>query len=630
MVNSSSRYTANQMARAIRIERALRSVEQLRADAIAIEQEYTDLLNQIPPILRESAYNLLHYLAVRRHDLRQLQHELSLLGLSSLGRMEAHVMATLKAVLDNLYTLSGQPLPSHPVQDPAISLEVGRALLEEHALAILGPTAPGHSVRVMVTLPSEAIDDPTIIANLLERGMDVMRINCAHDSAAGWAAMIHHLRQAEQRLGKQCRIAFDLAGPKLRTGPIALGAAVRKWGPRRNPLGQVIAPALVWLVPTDRAAGRAADHGVALPVEPAFLAQIQPGDDLHLVDTRGRQRWLRVVEGGEAGYRCECDRTAYVTPGLELTLHRSQAIVAHSAIGDFPGKPQPLVLKPGDILRILRGTFPATLPSLDEAGIEVEPARVSCSLPEVFQDVQPGERIFFDDGKIAGVIINVEEDAFSVKITSALNGQAKLRGEKGINLPDTDLKLPALSAKDRQDLQFIAQHADMVALSFVQRPSDIEAVIAALQALGATDLGIVLKIENQRAFNNLPQLLLTAMQHPPVAVMVARGDLGVELGFERLSEVQEEILWLCEAAHVPVIWATQVLESLAKGGMPSRAEVTDAAMASRAECVMLNKGPYIYQTLAFLFDVLYRMQAHQQKKTAMLRQLSISSPPTLE
>ena len=137
-------------------------------------------------------------------------------------------------------------------------------------------------------------------------------------------------------------------------------------------------------------------------------------------------------------------------------------------------------------------------------------------------------------------------------------------------------------------------------------------------------LGVVLKIETQSAFNRLPSLLLSAMRRPPVAVMVARGDLGVEVGFERLSEVQEEILWLCEAAHVPVIWATQVLESLAKGGLPSRAEVTDAAMASRAECVMLNKGPYIRETLRFLTDVLLRMQSHQQKKTARLRKLQVS------
>jgi pyruvate kinase len=106
--------------------------------------------------------------------------------------------------------------------------------------------------------------------------------------------------------------------------------------------------------------------------------------------------------------------------------------------------------------------------------------------------------------------------------------------------------------------------------------------------------------------------------------MVARGDLAVEMGFERLAEVQEEILWMCEAAHVPVIWATQVLEGLAKTGAPSRAEVTDAAMSARAECVMLNKGPYIVEATRFLGAVLERMQSHQSKKSATLRKLSVS------
>ena len=107
--------------------------------------------------------------------------------------------------------------------------------------------------------------------------------------------------------------------------------------------------------------------------------------------------------------------------------------------------------------------------------------------------------------------------------------------------------------------------------------------------------------------------------------MIARGDLAVECGFERLAEVQEEILWLCEAAHVPVIWATQVLETLAKQGLPSRAEVTDAAMAHRAECVMLNKGPYVVQAVQALDDILRRMHGHQAKKTPMLRELGLVS-----
>jgi len=105
--------------------------------------------------------------------------------------------------------------------------------------------------------------------------------------------------------------------------------------------------------------------------------------------------------------------------------------------------------------------------------------------------------------------------------------------------------------------------------------------------------------------------------------MVARGDLAVEVGFERLSEVQEEILWLCEAAHIPVIWATQILESMAKKGAPSRAEVTDAAMSIRAECAMLNKGPNIVETVRFLDGIMQRMESHYHKRRLMMRSLRV-------
>src|SRR5262249_25898587 len=149
-------------------------------------------------------------------------------------------------------------------------------------------------------------------------------------------------------------------------------------------------------------------------------------------------------------------------------------------------------------------------------------------------------------------------------------------------------------------LEAVVHDVDMVALSFVSQPSDLERLRAQLARLGCPERGVVLKVETQAAFENLPRLLLAALRSRPVGVMVARGDLGVEVGFERLSELQEEMLWLCEAAHVPVIWATQVLEGMAKSGLPSRAEVTDAAMSGRAECVMLNKGPYMLQVVEFL------------------------------
>jgi pyruvate kinase len=251
-------------------------------------------------------------------------------------------------------------------------------------------------------------------------------------------------------------------------------------------------------------------------------------------------------------------------------------------------------------------------------------ARIPCSLGEVFDFVKPGERVWFDDGKINGVVTANDGQEISIEIGFTGPKGSRLRPEKGINLPDTDIVIPALTEKDVADLTTMVGVVDLVGLSFVRRPEDIYLLEDHLTRLDAQRLGIVLKIENRFAFDHLPQLLLAALRSPPVGVMVARGDLAVEVGFDRLAEVQEEILWLCEAAHVPVIWATQVLEEMARTGMPSRAEVTDAAMSGRAECVMLNKGPYIVEAVDFLGEVLERMNAHQSKKTAMLRKLAVS------
>ncbi|MDO9310092.1 MAG: pyruvate kinase [Nitrosomonas sp.] len=172
-----------------------------------------------------------------------------------------------------------------------------------------------------------------------------------------------------------------------------------------------------------------------------------------------------------------------------------------------------------------------------------------------------------------------------------------------------------------EHLEFVVKHADMVGLSFARRPADILLLQKHLKRLKAEKLGIVLKIETRAAFENLPELLLTLLRSSNVGVMIARGDLAVECGYERLAELQEEILWLAEAARLPVIWATQVLEGLSKSGKPSRAEITDAAMGVRAECVMLNKGSHIIEAIQSLDDILHRMQSHQNKKISLLRRL---------
>ena len=208
-----------------------------------------------------------------------------------------------------------------------------------------------------------------------------------------------------------------------------------------------------------------------------------------------------------------------------------------------------------------------------------------------------------------------------VEIGSAREGGEKLAADKGINLPDTALDLPALTAQDLQDLDTVVATADLVGLSFCQSADDVRRLRAELAARGASTLGLMLKIETQRGFAALPSILLAAMEGPTAGVMIARGDLAVECGYERLAEVQEEMLWACEAAHLPVVWATQVLETLARTGRPSRAEITDAAMGERAECVMLNKGPHIMDAIRMLDDILRRMQEHQSKKRPLLRAL---------
>jgi pyruvate kinase len=248
---------------------------------------------------------------------------------------------------------------------------------------------------------------------------------------------------------------------------------------------------------------------------------------------------------------------------------------------------------------------------------------IGCTLSEVFDDVRSGEPIWFDDGKIGGVIEQVDECQAWVRITHVREQGARLRADKGVNLPESALRLTALSDKDVEDLAFAARHADAVALSFANSAGDVELLQQHLARLGSRQTAIVLKIETRRGFDSLLDMLLMAMRGPCCGVMIARGDLAVECGFERLAEVQEEMLCICEAAHVPVIWATQVLESMAKDGMPSRAEISDAAMGHRAECVMLNKGPHIVSAVRVLDDILRRMQAHQAKKQAMLRELRL-------
>ncbi|MCE2495837.1 MAG: hypothetical protein J4F31_04565 [Flavobacteriales bacterium] len=186
------------------------------------------------------------------------------------------------------------------------------------------------------------------------------------------------------------------------------------------------------------------------------------------------------------------------------------------------------------------------------------------------------------------------------------------------------MKLKAATAKDINDLDFLKDHADVVGLSFVNNASDVHQIIDEMEARGMHEVGLVVKIETVSAFEDLPIILLALMRHKRIGLMIARGDLGLEVGWERLAEVQEEILWLAEAGWIPTIWATQVLEKLTKQGIPTRAEITDSAAGIRAECVMLNKGKYILNSLRTLSDILTKMSSHQYHRRPAMRKLNVA------
>ncbi|MGW9113729.1 pyruvate kinase [Microbacterium sp. NPDC055683] len=578
-------------------------VAALRSDALQAERRAAGEIAAVHPTHRAGARNLVHYLALRTRDLRPLQARLSDVGLSSLGRMEADVLRNLDAVTALIDAALGDAGTGETADE-----EDDRGALRTHADDLLGRATHARTTRIMVTLPSEAADDGDLVAEFAASGMDLARINCAHDDEQAWRRMADHVRAADDRI----RIAMDLGGPKLRTGPLPEGPHVRKAKPVRDAAGRVEVPARIRFSPTDAApADAAADEpdGVTVPVrDDDWLARREAGDVIRFRDARGRARRVTVVETGRAGVVAEGDRTSYLEEGADLRCDDDA-----TAVAALPPVPGALRVHVADTIVLAADGAPAR--SAD--GVH----RIACTLPEAVAAARVGDRVSFDDGRIDGVVRDVRDGELEIEVTAAREGGAKLRAEKGVNLPDTDIPVGAVADDDLAALDVVVDIADIVQLSFARSGDDVDLLLAELDARGAHDIGVVVKLETVDGFLALPEILLSLMTRRRAGVMIARGDLAVEAGFERLAEVQEEMLWLCEAAHLPVVWATQVLEDLAKRGVPTRAEITDAASANRAECVMLNKGPRITDAIRTLDGILGRMAGHVDKKRPLLRRL---------
>ena len=599
----------------------IEELQLLRQSMHTREGQMHTALSRVSEKYQESARNLIHYLALRVHDLRPVQEQLAWLGLSSLGRSESHVLANLDKVLGILHCLTGQEWLDKSAEEPAGSVS-SRRLLQDHSVDLLGSSPSGRSVRIMVTMPSNAATDYHVVRELVETGMDIARINCAHDDTQAWTAIAQNVRRAAKSVQRKVRILMDLGGPKIRTGDVTPKPAVLRMRPQKDEFGRPYKPYRLGMV-SDPAVARMPNVDGCIGVESKWLARLEAGTQIDFLDARGAKRHLLVVQRDETSAVAESVQTAYLTPETQLTIHGHEGkkwrVTLPGQIECLPGS---LHLHLGDHIRVTRsglGHAAAVDGAADSATREL--AHIACTLPQVIDQVCVGERMWFDDGKIGGVIRKVAQDGLEVEITQAREGGEKLTGDKGINFPDSELDLPALTEKDLQDLEAVVKEADMVGLSFVQHADDVYQLREHLARMERSDIGIVLKIETIRGFENLPELMLAAMSGGCAGVMIARGDLAVECGYERLAEVQEEILWCAEAAHMPVIWATQVLETLAKTGVPSRAEISDAGLGVRAECVMLNKGPYITDAIRTLDDILRRMGRHQVKKRSLLRAL---------
>lgn len=600
------------------IQDMLRQVEEIIEKAMELEERYKEQLERVHPNFQQSARNLVYYRAMRSDDIRGLQKRLGWMGVSRLAKAESHTLSSLY-ITRSVLTAFLKDEPIH-IQPAGLSIKEGNRLARTNAKALLGFRAKGRRTRIMVTLPSEAADDYKMVRQMVAEGMNCARINCAHDGPEQWKKMIDNVRKASKKLKRNCQVAMDLGGPKIRTGDLKPGPKVRKYRPQKDVRGRIIQPVEVWIGPAPHLRLEL-PH---VPISSAALKTLKPGSRLYFRDARRKKRELVITEVQDDGCVGELYRTTYLETGMFLYSDknkRSRPFV----IGELPAVEAPLLLKRGDTLRLHREHVPGEPAEYDEKGMLAREAHVSCTSEEVFGQVAVGEPILFDDGMIRGRIRKVDADGMVVEIEHTKEGGGKLAADKGINLPDSKLSIRGLTDKDIKDLRFVAAFADVVNVSFVNSVLDVRQLIQELERLKATDkLGIILKIETKSGFNNLLEILLEAMRIHPVGVMIARGDLAIEVGWENIGRVQEEILSLCQSAHIPDIWATQVLENMAKRGIPSRAEITDAAMAQRAECVMLNKGEYIINAIRLLDTILKDLEPYQEKNAPMLPAMELA------
>lgn len=321
--------------------------------------------------------------------------------------------------------------------------------------------------------------------------------------------------------------------------------------------------------------------------------------------------------------------------------HQSVIDNARESARQFPGRPLAIALDTkGPEIRT--GTtvgdqeFPVTaghemiFTTNDDYKLKCDNKVMYIDYKNITKMIAPGKRIFIDDGVLSFEVLEVIDDN-DLKVRAINNG--KICSHKGVNLPGTDVDLPALSEKDKADLRFgVKNKVDMVFASFIRSGDDIKHIRSVLGEDGK-HIQIIAKIENQQGVNNFDDVLKETD-----GVMVARGDLGIEIPAPKVFMVQKQLIAKCNLAGKPVICATQMLESMTYNPRPTRAEVSDVgnAILDGADCVMLSgetaKGKYPVEAVTMMHET--ALAAEQgiayQPLFNELRSLAVSPTETSE
>jgi pyruvate kinase len=564
----------------------------------------------------KSLQNVRAYVKLRSLDVREMQSNLTKIGLSSLGRAQSCVIDSINQDIVILSKLLNEEYTQTSADKKALTFKEAQEVMIQKS-KIFGRLSENFKTKVMVTLPSEAKESPELIHELIAHGTSVFRINTAHDDALTWNTMAQIIKDENKKQDRNVKIYVDLAGPKNRTASIVKVFIPFKIGSWREPKRVEILPMRVPHAITRKGNKDklGSDTEPVLVVSDALFELCKSSVEIEIDDfERDRNQFYKLIQE---------DGKIFIHANKKITIFEDTTLqIAHddtstaSALYSMELLPQEIRLFRGDKIIITKEDIQGCA-DFEYDGMNYE-AVIGCTNKEIFPYVKVGDDIFIDDGKIGCKVFATDKIGVLCDVFLAKESGTALREEKGINFPNTDLQLSAITPTDEKNFEDIVDFADIIGISFAQSADDIEMLQSMLLSKNKSSTAIAPKIETKSALENLPQILEQLIKWENYALMIARGDLAIEIGFDNLPYIQEEIFGICEAAHVPVIYATQILEGKMKNNLPSRAEVTDAAFAQRADCVMLNKGPFVVDTVVSIKNILRKVHTQFQKNRQLL------------